>query len=309
MDLNKAVPSWHIPRYIRTCDMNCGSAFEPDASGLPYYCTSICVSSWCTWRASCVDSNPGKKIWRRKSWSREKVQQEDAESSKTGCRKPSRGRVSKTPRPWGRARRTQELTVHVHLGLVLPFLEPLRCGSSGTIFPQFSLYYNQCWTVFVFVISNVTGSHLRSVECADFFSSNFSPKIFTKNKNKTSGKNTIIEKKVFSSSQAGYFRDSANHMSKCLQWSTTAMPAASCAQLPLGGAILLIGSKITPLNICGTDLKIELLTWISSFHHPPSIILAINTKWGNAPFQTYCFPMRVGNPPSDVIGRRRRIHV
>jgi len=30
----------HIPRCIQTCDMNCGSAFEPGASGLPYYCTS-----------------------------------------------------------------------------------------------------------------------------------------------------------------------------------------------------------------------------------------------------------------------------
>ena len=34
----------HIPRYIQTCDMNCGSAFEPGASGLPYYCTPpVCV--------------------------------------------------------------------------------------------------------------------------------------------------------------------------------------------------------------------------------------------------------------------------
>ena len=34
----------HIARYIRTCDMNCGSAFEPGASGLPYYCTPpVCV--------------------------------------------------------------------------------------------------------------------------------------------------------------------------------------------------------------------------------------------------------------------------
>ena len=36
--------------------MNCGSAFEPDASGLPYYCTSICARSCCTWRANCVGS-------------------------------------------------------------------------------------------------------------------------------------------------------------------------------------------------------------------------------------------------------------
>jgi len=32
-----------------------GSAFEPGASGIPYYCTSICARACCTWRASCVD--------------------------------------------------------------------------------------------------------------------------------------------------------------------------------------------------------------------------------------------------------------
>ena len=35
---------------------NSGSAFEPGASGLPYYCTSICVRLGCTRLASCVDS-------------------------------------------------------------------------------------------------------------------------------------------------------------------------------------------------------------------------------------------------------------
>ena len=41
---------------IHVSKVHCGSAFEPGASGLPYYCTSICVCSWCTWRASSVDS-------------------------------------------------------------------------------------------------------------------------------------------------------------------------------------------------------------------------------------------------------------
>ena len=36
--------------------VHCGSAFEPGASRLPCYCTSICVRSWWNWRASCVDS-------------------------------------------------------------------------------------------------------------------------------------------------------------------------------------------------------------------------------------------------------------
>ena len=29
--------------------VHCGSAFEPGASGLPYYRTSICLRSWCNW--------------------------------------------------------------------------------------------------------------------------------------------------------------------------------------------------------------------------------------------------------------------
>ena len=43
--------------------VNCGSTFEPGASGLPYYCTSICVRFGCTRRAGCVDSKK-KKMWR-----------------------------------------------------------------------------------------------------------------------------------------------------------------------------------------------------------------------------------------------------
>ena len=40
--------------------VNCGSAFEPGTSGLPYYCTSICVRSWFDRRATCVDSKKEK---------------------------------------------------------------------------------------------------------------------------------------------------------------------------------------------------------------------------------------------------------
>jgi len=39
---------------------NCGSAFEPGASGLSYYCASICDHFGCTRHASCVDSKPKK---------------------------------------------------------------------------------------------------------------------------------------------------------------------------------------------------------------------------------------------------------
>ena len=38
-----------------------GSAFEPGGSGLPYRCITICVRSWCTWRASCVAKQKQKK--------------------------------------------------------------------------------------------------------------------------------------------------------------------------------------------------------------------------------------------------------
>ena len=54
----------------------------------------------------------------------------------------------------------------------------------------------------------------------------------------------------------------AKHLSKCLHWCATAMPAASCAQLPFGGAIL----------------HIEIWNFIhpQNFHHPPCIISASN---------------------------------
>jgi len=41
-------------------DTNCGSSFDLGASGLPYYCSSICVRFGCTQRASCMDSKPKK---------------------------------------------------------------------------------------------------------------------------------------------------------------------------------------------------------------------------------------------------------
>ena len=51
----------HIPRYIRTCDIHRGSAFEPGASGLPYYCKApVCVPDLIG-AASCVAANYTKK--------------------------------------------------------------------------------------------------------------------------------------------------------------------------------------------------------------------------------------------------------
>ena len=41
--------------------VHCGSDFKPGASGLPYYCTSTCVRSCCTWRATCVATKQNQK--------------------------------------------------------------------------------------------------------------------------------------------------------------------------------------------------------------------------------------------------------
>jgi len=46
---------------IHVSKVHCGSAFEPGVSRLPYYCTSICVRSWCNWRAKLGIPNQKKK--------------------------------------------------------------------------------------------------------------------------------------------------------------------------------------------------------------------------------------------------------
>ena len=58
----------HVYAFAITSMVHCGSAFEPGASGLPYYCTSICVRSCCNWRASCVDSKPKKRKKTDSQW-------------------------------------------------------------------------------------------------------------------------------------------------------------------------------------------------------------------------------------------------
>ena len=58
----------HRKKYQK--NTNCRSAFEPGASGLSYYCASICVRSCCNWRASSVDSKPKKKRKKAKGSSR-----------------------------------------------------------------------------------------------------------------------------------------------------------------------------------------------------------------------------------------------
>jgi len=51
----------HVYAFAIHFMVHCGSAFEPGASGLPYTCISICVHSWCNWRASCVEFEKEKK--------------------------------------------------------------------------------------------------------------------------------------------------------------------------------------------------------------------------------------------------------
>ena len=72
----------------------------------------------------------------------EKVQahDEDAECSKTGCRTPSRARSSKTPRLWGCARRTQELTVHAHRITGTPLFGPYGTPPSRLLRFYFVFY-------------------------------------------------------------------------------------------------------------------------------------------------------------------------
>ena len=61
------------------------------------------------------------ELFRRgKSWRKRYSNDEDAESSKTGCRSPSRARISRIPR----AQQTEELTVHVFQGTAPPLFWP-----------------------------------------------------------------------------------------------------------------------------------------------------------------------------------------
>jgi len=115
---------------------NCGSAFEPGASGLPYYCASICVPSyvrsWCNWRASSMDSKLKKKLKRtthRTDWTElnntpcvfscitggasDIVK---AKSSGDGSR-ATKGLVSNLPHPGPRVNKTKQ---HTALSSVRP---------------------------------------------------------------------------------------------------------------------------------------------------------------------------------------------
>jgi len=73
---------WHEVEHKN--NTNCWSAFEPGASGLPYYCTSICVRSWGNWRASSVDL---KKIM-TEAWSLQDTAGRCRRVSMCGCHKP-----------------------------------------------------------------------------------------------------------------------------------------------------------------------------------------------------------------------------
>jgi len=51
----------HVYAFAINSMVHCGSAFEPGASGLPYYCTYTFVRSWCTWLAVWIQT-PKKKV-------------------------------------------------------------------------------------------------------------------------------------------------------------------------------------------------------------------------------------------------------
>jgi len=63
--------------------MNCGNAILPGASGLPYYCTPP---------VSVSDELGPRAVWRQNT-KKKRQHDEDAQSSKTGCRSPPRAHI------------------------------------------------------------------------------------------------------------------------------------------------------------------------------------------------------------------------
>jgi len=59
---NPNIQIHQVQNNIHVSKVHCGSAIEPGASGLPYYCASICVRSCCNWRTSYVDLKPQKRL-------------------------------------------------------------------------------------------------------------------------------------------------------------------------------------------------------------------------------------------------------
>jgi len=55
MHISTLKQHWRVRGPLREC-----RSIQPGASGLPYYCASICVRSGCTQRARCVNSKPKK---------------------------------------------------------------------------------------------------------------------------------------------------------------------------------------------------------------------------------------------------------
>ena len=80
----------------------------------------------------------------------------------------------------------------------------------------------------------------------------------------------------------------AKYTSKCVHWSATPVPAASCAQLPFGGVSLLSMRKITIPKVWETNLKF--LTWIS----PPPHNFGLRLQVRKPPLPNPSFPYEIG---------------
>jgi len=129
----------HVCAYAFKSRVHCGSVFEPDASGLSYYCTSICVRSCCNWRASCVDSRPGFCF---------------------ACGAPLHMTASDIGRPWfppfSEIRHNLESYLMQFVLIFCLWCDWPSCFAflfSGKFFPQF-LSLDTCWSHFVEICSN-----------------------------------------------------------------------------------------------------------------------------------------------------------
>jgi len=74
------------------------------------------------------------------------------------------------------------------------------------------------------------------------------------------------------------------------RWANWVCTQNFCAQLQFGGAILLIGTKIGPLNIWDRNCSMK-FHHLQKFRHPAYIIFAFAPQRENPPFQIHRFSM------------------
>jgi len=93
----------------------------------------------------------------------------------------------------------------------------------------------------------------------------------------------------------------AKHTSKCLHWSATPLPAASCAQLPFKGVSLLSVSKMTPIFFLGSKSEIPYL----DFTTPPIIQAFVSKRKPPLPNPSFPYDSRLVLMPALIVRRAR----